>query len=211
MAILIDWDLMLSDPTDDTKLNAVVYNLANLTFEDDIVMSDASLDVLYNHLQKMCGTVDAALVSEMHQQNELEHLGKSCIMVPRQVQKLFEKKLGTFEEIKKHALNMEFTEVGATASEKKLLYEIVIMMNNVYSFATIDRIKICKFENDIIYALHGTKTGTIYLNKDVLNAEKELWITLAHEFAHDFGEDGTKRHLEAVQIILAECLLMRRF
>lgn len=205
----IDWNNVFENETDEDVLNVglstlEVYDL-NLTF------SDKAIDNLYNHLQKVCGTKDAIPVSDIDQQNELEHFGKSCIIVSKTIERILEKKFGSYNEIKRRALNTEYWPLlGMDKERENRLNEVVKMINEVYWCATRDRIQLVKFANDNIYGLHGTEDGTIYLNHNTAKDFKELLITLAHEFAHDFGVDGSKMHLEAVQVILAEIIERKR-
>lgn len=165
-----------------------------------------TIDNIYQHVQKLCNVQGGIPVTSKEQQRELEYFGKSCIIVSKSCQRLLAKTLGTFEEIKKKVTKPKFKIVNVTDKEKELLNMLIDDINESYWCATRDRVKICEFKEDYFYGLHSAKDGTIYINKDILDNYKELLITLIHEFSHDFGVDGVKLHVEAIQTIFAELL-----
>ena len=174
-----------------------------------LYFSKPAIDNLYKHVQKLCGAVDAIPVSDVTRKNELEHLGKQCIIVSKTIERILAPKVGNFDDLRRTVLDMSHTEIDRVVDET-ILQEVVGLIEQTYSFANRGRIKICDFVNKNICGLHSNLDATIYLNVEILNDFRELLITLAHEFAHDFGDDGSKMHIDALQIILAEIIENQR-
>lgn len=164
---------------------------------------------LLNYIRKVCDAPDAPIVCSESQKNELDYWGVKCILVSRTTYEILSEILEPFDKVKEKAVNLTFDVINEPIDDR-LLNEIVSLINKVYWLATRDRVKICSFQRDNLFALYGRKDGTIYLNKNILNDYKELLITLAHEFSHDFGLDGSKDHVESIQTILAECFMNER-
>jgi len=174
-----------------------------------LYFSKEAINNLYKHVQKLCGAVDAIPVSDVNRKNELEHLGKQCIIVSKTIEKILEPQVGVFEDLRRTVLDMSHTEIDRIVDET-ILQEVVGLIEQTYAFANRGRIKICDFVNKNICGLHSNLDATIYLNVEILNDFRELLITLVHEFAHDFGDDGSKMHIDALQIIMAEIIENQR-
>jgi hypothetical protein len=204
------WNYVFENETDEGLLKkGIVLMEVNATETTDfhIMFSTKAIDNLYKEIMRLCGVEEGIPVSSVQRKNELEFYGKKSIIVSETIEKILERKFGSFETIKRNALNTAYKPVDVDVERQEILNQVVDQIHETYSFATRDRIQLCEFLNNDIYGLHGTEDGIIYLNHKTINDIKELWITLAHEFAHDFGEDGSKAHLDAVQIILTECLI----
>lgn len=204
------WNRIIQTTTNEVN----IYNFLDLLNNDEPGTEDCKrlfdawvIDILYEFMGVLCNIRDAIPVSNINQKNELEHLGKRCIIVSKTIQRLMERKFGKYKDIKASALDMGYEEVFEY--DRGYLDEVMEDIQAIYWCATMDRIKVCRFNNADLCGLHGID-GYVYVNKDILNDYKELLITLAHEFAHDFGDDGSKIHLEAVQSILAEMVKRKR-
>lgn len=201
------WNYVVENKAYDLNvLIAVIEDCACIDSACFYTFSPKAKRILYDHVQQICGQKDSPLVYTEEQKKELEYWGKDCILVSKSIYDLLEDFIEPIESIKEHLC--KYNEINSY--DDSMLNEIVFMLRDIYWCATRDRIKICSFENEKLFGLYGKKDGTIYLSEKILNDYRELLITLVHEFSHDFGDDGTKNHLEAVQTILAECVLAER-
>lgn len=144
---------------------------------------------------------DAVPVASLAESQDVEHLGKKGIVVPKPLGTVLATVMGTVDEVKE-GLRKEVVKTWSwhelTSREKKSLTESIALINAVTPM-TLDEVDIADFRSDDLMGQHR-EGRTIVAHKYLADPDTTLQI-LVHEIAHKAGGDGEHKHISRVEDI----------
>ena len=144
---------------------------------------------------------NAVPVSSLADGHELEHFGKTGIVVNKSTLAVLESKLGNLQTVKESLRNeviYTYSWHELNDSQKANLTRAIGLVNGVTPLALPD-VTIVDYRSK---GLLGTYTnGEIRLSYDVLASPKDTLATLVHEVAHRGGGDGEKGHVSQIEAL----------
>ena len=140
-------------------------------------------------------------MSSLADGHELEHFGKTGIVVNKSTLAVLESKLGNLQTVKESLRNeviYTYSWHELNDSQKANLTRAIGLVNGVTPLALPD-VTIVDYRSK---GLLGTYTnGEIRLSYDVLASPKDTLATLVHEVAHRGGGDGEKGHVSQIEAL----------
>lgn len=130
--------------------------------------------------------------------SDLEHLGMTPVPLPNRLVSLLRKEMPTPEKLK--------AEYAQTVTKRYRLSEVSpeeatnftealsLLIGSVKN--ADERATIAEFGSVSVLGLHSG--NDVYVAKRVVSDFGKLMMVLVHEFAHDFGPDGSKSHVDAI-------------
>ena len=141
-------------------------------------------------------------VANVGESKDIEHFGKTGVVVPRPLKLILSQKLGSFETVKAKLANEAMTHYGwqdLTDAQRKSLEDGMFMVSLAVPSAAMTDVDVVDFHNQDL--LGQFKGGRILLAKRILDDATETLRTLVHEYAHRAGGDGDKGHISAIEHI----------
>jgi hypothetical protein len=147
---------------------------------------------------------DTALpVATLGDSQDVEHLGKKGVVVPKSLRHVLEQKLGSVDANKAKLREEATTRYGwhDFSDEEKASVERAIFMVNGVEKVGISEIDVVDFRDQAIRGMFKGDDRRILLAKKIL-AERDLTLrVLVHEVAHRQGGDGEKDHVARIEEI----------
>lgn len=147
---------------------------------------------------------DAVPIIASAEATSLEHVGVKGVMVPRSLASLLFEHMKTSEQVladrrsdtvKRYALTeLEAGEVAVITQALKVLRGTGKLTQDPGS-----RIIVCDFRSEAIEGLHSGQD--VFLARSILKDFGKTLMVSIHEFAHDFGGDGTKAHVDGIHML----------
>jgi hypothetical protein len=168
-------------------------------------VGDALSEVAAVHFKKLHGP-DAMPVSTLAESEQVEHLGAKGIIVSKAMAKILEPKLGGAEELAKRykeAVTKKYAWDELTEEEQGILTEAIGLLAVVHPACTLERVDVVNF---IEPEIRGQwKDDRAYIARsNLMNGDR--WVSrsktlrvLVHEFAHEYGGDGHKSHVDVIE------------
>lgn len=177
---------VLFDIFDDTSKKG---EIDGICYAPSRKMTDALVDEFISRYDE-----DTVAVTNVAEAEELKHLGIKSQIVHPQLAKILHYVLPSPEKVKQklnYAIEKRYNidEIDETALNWLFKVADILKLDK-------NRIVICKFKSDKIEGLH--QDNYIYISINKLNTIGGAIQVLIHEFAHDFGPDGTKEHTDAI-------------
>lgn len=165
-----------------------------MTFEDHVQQTLAN-DFIRRHGQ------DAIPVQSLGESQDVEHLGKKGVVVPKSLRAMLEQRLGTVEGNKAKLRNEVTASFGwhdLTAEEKANVERAIELVNGVEQI-TINEVDIVSFRDDKIRGMF--KDSRALLARKIISDRDLCLRVLVHEVAHRTGGDGEKSHVANIERI----------
>jgi hypothetical protein len=145
---------------------------------------------------------DTALpVATLGESQDVEHLGKKGIVVPKSLRAVLEQNLGTADANKAKLKDEVLTLHGwhDLSNDEKANVERAIFLVNGVTTVSINDIDVATFRDPKLHGMFNTATGRILLAKSTLADRDFTLLVLVHEVAHQSGGDGNKDHIDRMQ------------
>lgn len=143
---------------------------------------------------------NAVPVSNLAESAEVEHLGAKGIIVPKPMGQILAKSIGDKDAHNKR-LREEVVKMVAwgdlSETRQANLVAGIELLHAVHEPCTIDRIDVAEFHSGGILGQY--KDSRVLIADRILDDENETLRVLVHEFAHEFGKDGSKSHVEVIE------------
>lgn len=142
---------------------------------------------------------DAIPVQSLADSKDIEHLGKTGVVVSKQLAAVLSKKLGDTNAIKeslKKEVRESFGWHDLNATERQSLQDAVALVNKVEPIS-LDQIDVVDFRSDSLFGQFSN--GRVLLAKKILADADETLATIVHEVAHRKGGDGDHSHVNAIE------------
>ena len=145
---------------------------------------------------------DAVPVSTLAESEELDHMGRRGVMVPKAWRALLETIFGKLSEIRANLAKEGHKKYGwndLTREEQENLAYAINTAHRVEDAITIDKIDVVDFRDEKIDGLW--KDDRIFLAKKSLASRSKALLVLVHEFAHliSMAGDGDKDHVSTIE------------
>lgn len=162
-------------------------------------VSQEMADVALERFYARHGT-DAVPVTSTAESAEVEHLGRRGVIVPKAMERVLAKNLGDREKRAqgfRETVTILYAWGDLDAEEQTKLTDAIQLLHEVHTSCALDRIDVVKFSDEHMRGQH--KNGKILISRDILRDENRILRVLVHEFAHEFGADGSKSHVSAIE------------
>ena len=147
---------------------------------------------------------DQALpVATLGDSQDVEHLGKKGVVVPKSLLAVLQQKLGTVDQ-NKAKLREESTQVYGwhdLSIDERASIERAIEMTNGVEPVTINDIAVVDFRDPKILGMFKSPSGRVLLAKKILQDPHQTLRVLVHEVAHRQGNDGQHDHVSRIEHI----------
>jgi hypothetical protein len=145
---------------------------------------------------------DAVPVLNLGEAESLSHLGRKGVVVPKGLQAILAKKIGSVEAVKMRLLN-EVTRTWSWSelepTEQSNLSWAVTLLGKVRKFGLAD-MNVVSFRDENL--LGQVKAGMVLVaQKNLAKGPVETLRVLVHEVAHRMGGDGEKSHVSEIEQI----------
>lgn len=147
---------------------------------------------------------NAVPVNTLADSKDIEHLGKTGVIVNKPLKAILETILGTTEQIKAELANEvlhSYSWGDLSPEEKTSLEEAVTLVNSVEPIE-LTQIDVVDFRSESFLGM--SKENRLLLAKKKLSDRNLTLETLVHEISHRFGGDGDHRHVAAMENIWSE-------
>jgi hypothetical protein len=170
----------------------------NTTYFSEEIKSAVAADFRDRHGE------DAVPVRSLADSAEIEHLGKTGIIVPGPQRALLESVLGTTDQVKERLREEAQKLYGwhELSAEEKANLTRALDLVKVAANVSLDEIDVTNFRDEKIHGLF--RDGRILLARKILLNRLETRKVLVHEVAHRNGGDGEKSHVSEIERIHAE-------
>lgn len=146
---------------------------------------------------------DAVPVRTLAESKDLDHLGKTGVVVGEALANILATVMPSSAEVKEALREETLARYGwsdLTEDERRNLTEAIDLINDSgVAKTSLDNIDVVDFRSPDLAGL--VKDGRILLSKQRLSDPDVSLATLIHEVAHRVGEDGTKGHVAAIEAI----------
>lgn len=145
---------------------------------------------------------NAVPVSNLAESEEVEHLGAKGVIVPKPMAQILAKSLGDKEARTKRFREevIQMISWGDLSEARQAnLKSGIELLHAVHEPCTIDRIDVVEFRTGGLLGQY--KDSRVLIADRILDSEDETLRVLVHEFAHEYGADGTKSHVEAIECL----------
>jgi hypothetical protein len=160
---------------------------------------------------------DAFPVISTDESEEMEHLGKRGVIVPKGLQSLLRNTVGDIDDVKRKLAKeiVKIYAIGELSLPQRKIYDKAMRLMT-YAFETTmdalkERVDIVDFRDKGLNGLHNSSKGRIAISRKVLNQGIDATLeVLVHEFAHDQGADGHKSHVVTIERFWRNIVLQLR-
>lgn len=169
---------------------------------DATYLSEETKQQLAGEFQKRHGE-GALPVATLGDSQDVEHLGKKGVVVPKGLRLVLEQKLGSVETNKARLREEATTRYGwhDLSSDEKANLERALFLVNGVSPVTINDIDIVDFRDPLIQGMFQSPAGRVMLAKKVTQDRNVTLEVMVHEVAHRTGGDGEKGHVANIERI----------
>jgi hypothetical protein len=146
---------------------------------------------------------DAIPVATLGDSQDVDHLGKKGIVVPKPLRHVLEQRLGTIESNKAKLREEATTHYGwhdLSAEEKANIERALFLVNGVEP-VSIDEVDIVDFRDEKIVGMFRSDSRRVLIAKKIVSDRDMTLETLIHEVAHRKGGDGEHSHVESIERI----------
>jgi hypothetical protein len=189
---------------EDSKLIARMYkSFEQEAAEQEVfayIAPESLIDAMLSQFRKEYGE-NAVPVVGTAEGSSLEHLGYTPVPLAPKLVNLLRYRLPTPEQISKEyseKIETRFPLYALTENERSNLFAALDLIRP-YVKDAINRVAIVRFASEKVEGLHNG--NQISIARSTLSNFGKLVTLLVHEFAHDFGEDGTVSHIAAIHKI----------
>lgn len=151
---------------------------------------------------------DALPVSSIAEASSLEHYGKKGVVTPAALTNVLGSHFPTKEQVKQNyrASVVQIVQLSdLTPKEKDVLFQGLAVGEKVTGRTLGDVLSIVVFKDNSVHGVH-TGSGSIKIARDQLSSLGKFLVTLFHEYAHEFAEDGAKGHIDRIQVYLEKAI-----
>jgi hypothetical protein len=142
----------------------------------------------------------AVPVANLAESAEVEHLGAKGVVVPKSMGQILAKAVGNGEAVRQK-LREEVVKMfswGDLVPERQTnIQEAIELLAAVYEPCKLERIDVVEFRSGSLAGQY--KDSRILLAARITDDPDETLRVLVHEFAHEFGKDGEKGHVNAIE------------
>lgn len=140
-------------------------------------------------------------VATLGESQDVEHLGKKGVVVPKSLRAVLEQNLGTTESNKAKLKDEVLTLYGwhDLSTDEKANVERALFLVNGVEQVSINDIDVADFRDPKIHGMFNGTTGRILLAKSTLADRDFTLLVLVHEVSHRQGGDGEKDHIDRMQ------------
>lgn len=145
---------------------------------------------------------DAIPVVGVADAERLKHFGRTGVVVPVALYSVLR---GHFPQV--HDLQEEYRRSienivqlsDLTPQEEEVIRDGMALLHQALPIArdNLDHVIIANFKDDSLMGLF--KDGELYIGRPTLKSVGSFLVTVIHEYAHHFGVDGAKAHIDAIQ------------
>ena len=206
----IDWSIQRIWGELSQKDDAALRTRLFRSFEREAAEQDA---FAYSHPEALVASMvgqfketygdKAVPVSSTSEGGDLEHLGLTTIPLPKRLVVLLRNSMPTPEKIKadySQTVTRRYRLGELTAPEAKN-FEAAVALLSPHVRNAAGRATIVDFGSKDTLGLHSG--DDVYVARTMLSDFGKLVMILAHEFAHDYGSDGAKSHVDSIQKLSA--------
>lgn len=142
----------------------------------------------------------AVPVSNLAESEKVEHLGAKGVIVPKAFAKLLAPAMGGAEELDRRLREMvtkKYAWVELDEKERQNLLAAIALLAAVYPPCTLDRIDVVDFGEPDIYGQWKELRASVA--RKLLVDSAALRRVIVHEFAHEYGGEGSKSHVDNIE------------
>lgn len=158
--------------------------------------------------------VDAIPVENMSQSKELEHFGKTGVVVSKAMRELIVVRKGTFEEQREQAAKEAkklYSHKDLTPAERENLREVCDLINPCleagdWGADILEHVNIVDFFDERTLGRFRGADFSIEIARGVVASFVDLVRVMIHEVAHVYGDDGARSHTSKIEMISAEII-----
>ena len=165
-------------------------------------LSDETKTVLAEEFQKRHGD-DALPVATLGDSQDVAHLGKKGVVVPKGLRAILEQRLGSADTNKARLREEATTRYGwhdLSADEQSHIERALFLVNAVEP-VTINDVEIVDFRDEKLRGIFRGDNGRILLARKIVGDRDLSLRVLVHEVAHREGGDGEKGHVANIERI----------
>lgn len=147
---------------------------------------------------------DAVPVATLADSADVAHLGRTGIIVKKQLQAVLEASLGPLDDVKKSLANeavRSYARHELTSIEWANLERAIELVHDVVPDFTLADVDVCDFRDPNLLGQYVHATGRIRIARSVLADRAQTLRVCVHEVAHKHGGDGDKAHVNQLEVI----------
>lgn len=201
----IDWSIQniwneLSKKADAVFRSRIFKSFERESAEQDAFAYSSPSDLVTSMVTEFKSTygANAVPVTGSSEGSELEHLGMTTVPLPNRLVALLRKEMPTPEKIQAdyaETVTKRYRLIELRPDEIKNFDDALVLLDTHVKNAA-SRVAVVEFGSASVLGLHSGEE--IYVARSVLSDFGKLAMVLVHEFAHDFGPDGSKSHVDAI-------------
>lgn len=150
---------------------------------------------------------DAYPATSVSEASELQHFGKTGVVLSRSLADMLKRDMPAKEQIQselKQQVTSRVQFADLTPDEAQVLSRGLAFTKAAIGYDPGTMTSIVTFRDPAIRGLH--KSGEILISRKELATLGQFVVTLLHEYAHEFGADGAKDHVDALQFYMEKII-----